>query len=321
MPKIDAIPGLSPDHADLLGTAGYLDTTSLVKAGAAGAHAELLRAHATLGIQQAAPDLATVRGWVAAAEALGAGEPAPSADPRELPLAVPLAGRVLRDRGISIAEVPPAILPDDSQARAPRAVRRSPERGTQPDANSRQRVPLDPNKLRSVRDFKSPEQLERERLAAERTPNNLLKTARAETNEGVDPQSRRYVRGVLHPRPLRVLLGSLVTMGFVVWVPVSVVAVVLMMVDDLGSGITWLPEWIFFLPGALPVALLLYLLVGAGVKCRVCGQRLLAPKHCRKNHKAHHIRGLGHIVPLALHVLLFRWFRCTFCGTAVRLRE
>jgi hypothetical protein len=33
------------------------------------------------------------------------------------------------------------------------------------------------------------------------------------------------------------------------------------------------------------------------------------------------VPGLGHILPLAAHVLVFRWFRCTFCGTSVRTKE
>jgi hypothetical protein len=40
-----------------------------------------------------------------------------------------------------------------------------------------------------------------------------------------------------------------------------------------------------------------------------------------KNRKAHHIPVLGYVFAVAVHIVLFRWFRCTYCGTPVRLKE
>jgi hypothetical protein len=45
------------------------------------------------------------------------------------------------------------------------------------------------------------------------------------------------------------------------------------------------------------------------------------PKHCLKNRKAHHLPLLGHIGAVALHVMTFKWFNCTFCGTAIRIKK
>jgi hypothetical protein len=45
------------------------------------------------------------------------------------------------------------------------------------------------------------------------------------------------------------------------------------------------------------------------------------PKHCLKNKKAHHLPMLGYIGALALHVMTFKWFNCTFCGTSIRIKK
>jgi hypothetical protein len=185
-----------------------------------------------------------------------------------------------------------------------------------------ERTPLDQSKVRSLSELKTPAQLEREQAEAQRIPANLLKVTRAKTNEGVSPSSRRYIRGVLHPHRLRLVLGALITLVFVLLLPVSVVAVVLLLASDmLVGGIQWVPQWLVAFPACLLVVGVFYLLIAARMKCRVCAQRLLVPKNCRKNNKAHHVKRLGYILPLSVHLLVFRWFRCTFCGTAVRLKE
>jgi hypothetical protein len=73
-----------------------------------------------------------------------------------------------------------------------------------------------------------------------------------------------------------------------------------------------------FLP--VPGAAYLIWAVGDG-RCRICNQLLFVPRRVNKNSKAHHAPLLGYIVPTALHLLVFRWFRCTYCGTAVRVKE
>jgi hypothetical protein len=55
-------------------------------------------------------------------------------------------------------------------------------------------------------------------------------------------------------------------------------------------------------------------------RCRICSCNLFYSKNCLKNRKAHHIPGLGYVASLSLHLLIFGWFRCMYCGTAIRLR-
>jgi hypothetical protein len=33
------------------------------------------------------------------------------------------------------------------------------------------------------------------------------------------------------------------------------------------------------------------------------------------------VKVIGYIFPLCVHIILFRWFRCTHCGTPIRLKE
>jgi len=315
MPKISDIPELPASAAELLNSAGFNEATALAEAGAERVHAELLRAHKSSGRAGSPVDLQSVRLWVAAAQQLlgeaGAGG---------VPLAVPLSGRVLRDRGIPIAEVPLGIFPPNHEP-APEAARRSSPLGGRPGLPGR--APLDHSKVRSVSDLKTPEQLLREEAEARRMPANLLQVTRAATNAGVDPSSRRYVRGVLHPQRWRLTLGALITLVFIALLPISVVAVILLLASDTVAGgqFDWVPRWLLGFPAALLVVGVLYLFISARVKCRICAQRLLVPKNCRKNNKAHHVSLLGYILPLSVHLLAFRWFRCTYCGTSVRLKE
>ena len=55
--------------------------------------------------------------------------------------------------------------------------------------------------------------------------------------------------------------------------------------------------------------------------CLICWQKLFIHRSHLKNAKAHHLPVLGYILPLCFHLLVFRWFRCTHCGTPVRLKE
>ncbi|HEX7262157.1 MAG TPA: hypothetical protein VF258_10110, partial [Luteolibacter sp.] len=95
----------------------------------------------------------------------------------------------------------------------------------------------------------------------------------------------------------------------------------LLLLSEMPAHFGWVPEWLLAFPLALPVLGIAYLIWGMHGSCRVCGQKLFVPRMCLKNSKAHQIRGLGHIVPVCLHILLFKWFRCTYCGTPIRLKK
>ncbi len=136
------------------------------------------------------------------------------------------------------------------------------------------------------------------------------------------PLPRRVVRGVPHPRKWRIWLSSLV----VLFHRVALVAVVL-------GSLVLLPlaflsgedgrSWMFLLLGILitwAFSAMLYLCLALRLRCRICTNQIFVNKRCTKNPKAHSLWGLGLTGSLALHALLFGWFRCMYCGTAVRLR-
>ena len=65
---------------------------------------------------------------------------------------------------------------------------------------------------------------------------------------------------------------------------------------------------------------LIHLIINSKVRCRVCSCPLFYSQRCYKNKKAHLVNGIGYVASLALHIVVFQWFRCMYCGTAIRLR-
>ena len=132
-------------------------------------------------------------------------------------------------------------------------------------------------------------------------------------NAGKTPHSRGYIRGVLHPQPVRIRMAAIITIITMIMLPVSIASGVLLLLQY--------PVWIAWVPAGFLVVTLLYAMFARGMSCRICGQPIYAPKACRKHVKAHHIKFFGYIFPTCFHVLLFSWFRCIYCGTSVRVKE
>lgn len=156
----------------------------------------------------------------------------------------------------------------------------------------------------------------------EEDPASVLRTARQKTNAGRDRNSRRYIRGVLHSDPWRVRVGALVTLPLYLIIPAAIAAsILLLLYDGNPEAYPWVRPWWVVFPFLVPVAGLGWLIWGHSCSCRICRQRLFIPSKHRKNIKAHHLPVLGYILPLCLHLLVFNWFRCTHCGTPVRLKK
>jgi hypothetical protein len=151
----------------------------------------------------------------------------------------------------------------------------------------------------------------------------LIRAPRPETNAGKNPESRRYIRGVMHAHPYRLSIAALVTLLLALVLPLAIISAGLLLWSDLQPELLpWVPKWLLAFPLALPVVGGAYLIWGVGSgQCRICNQQLFVPRRVNKNSKAHHVPGIGYIIPTALHLLVFRWFRCTYCGTAVRVKE
>lgn len=269
------------------------------------------------------------------------------------PVALPLPGRLLMDKGLSVSEIPAAALlnnaPIDQVMRlTSRHAERSPSRVNSGSAvqsisfqSSRQDVARE--KVRSTQEFlknapvipASKGELKGKKASAEENEDGqapeshfddervrLLRAPREETNRGRDPRSRWYIRGVLHPSPAQVWLGGLFVMICQLLIPIGLIsAILLLLLDQHPQSYSWVPRWLLIFPTSLPIFGMLYLLTGFHARCRICGQKCYVPRNCLKNKKAHHLPFLGYIFSVALHAVLFRWFRCTYCGTPVRLKE
>lgn len=353
MSTLLTIPGLGKSSLELLEAVGFLDEDSLAKAGLEELVDELERANSVLKIAKRPPRRAEVQKWLTAArERVGFVEQESSPAPliavnyegnsdvlallEKAPVAIPLPARLLVDNQLAVGDIPPAIflnrvvgdldvrVSNENPARPP--ARPTSSGAVQLGDAAPPRRDFDVTRIRSIADMEtlSPSRpasspaldLGNDRVA-------LIRAPRAETNRGRDPESRTYIRGVLHTHPGQMLMGALVTLLLMIDLPLAVLsAILLLLSDQKPATFSWVPKWFLVFPLALPVIGLAFLILGvAGGKCRICTQRQFVPRACRKNAKAHHVPLIGYIIPTALHMLVFRWFRCTYCGTPVRLKE
>ncbi len=257
------------------------------------------------------------------------------------PFALPIPARLLAGQGIPPAEVPVAPLLNramgdldvrvdaDAVKRPIPALREAKPRpapavvkAAEPVVTGRRGI--DTAKVRTLEEAQSapPVKAPSSQAAVANDRVSLIRAPLPETNARRKPSSRFYIRGVLHDRPFRVWFGGFFAVLLQLLLPLAFIAAPLLILSQQSeANFGWVPKWIIAFPMALPFAGLLYLFCSVGAKCRVCGQRLYVPKHCLKNSKAHHLPLIGHIGALALHVMVFRWFKCTFCGTAIRIKK
>lgn len=258
------------------------------------------------------------------------------------PLALPLPGHLLAQKKVPVSEIPEAVLL--TSARSDVSIRIGTASTDQPKnkdvevikspvrsggyVNSisfgTKKEEVAPSRFRSTEEFLSPDRqvdsVDYKEQAAEQM--RLLRATLPETNRGVNPESRRYIRGVLHTHPRTLWWGAVITILCHLLIPSGIFAGIALLAKDQGSSLfRWVPNWFVFVPISVFVVGLLYLTVSYSCSCRICGQKCFVLCNYHKNSKAHHIPILGYIFAVALHMLLFRWFRCTYCGTSVRLKQ
>lgn len=256
------------------------------------------------------------------------------------PCAIPLPGALLVERRIAVGEIPPGVLLNrysgDLEIRIEDRLPGG-SRPQRPVANqyvrtaekpSVSRLEIDTERVRNTSEVGNGGRRSGRRTATAKPANavedrvTLMRAPREQTNAGKDPNSRRYIRGVLHPHAWSLRFGALVTLLMLLLLPVAIVSSFLLLLNDnTPETYPWVQSWWLVFPLALPVAGIAWLIWGHACTCRICGQKLFVPKKHRKNAKAHHLPLIGYIVPLALHLLVFHWFRCSHCGTPVRLRK
>lgn len=359
MPDLTRIPDLQESLLELLEVAGVSDLEALSTADAKSLTAELGRANGVLKLAAETPDQDAVAGWVREARKLTgkpdlsevlAALPANYEEKQEVlvmlasaPFAIPLPARHLVEKKVGVGEIPVGILlnqyPGDLDVRvaervaAPKVVKNPAAGYVQVAEPVMQRLEVNTARMKTTEDFEAVPRIPKSLPAVEPSvveeaaPKGedrvaLIRAPREKTNRGVAPESRRYVRGVLHSHPKGLAFGAVISLLVMLVLPLAIVSgILLLLSDQVPETFGWVPPWVLAFPAALPLLGLLYLIFGVSGSCRICGQKLFVPKACRKNIKAHHVPGLGYIVPVALHMLFFRWFRCTYCGTPVRLKK
>lgn len=343
MIRIGRIDGIDEDSLALLEAAGFQSVASLARIGPIALHRELTRANELLRITSSVPETAQLRQWIDAAreisgiDAIAIDDAATAAggeDPtvQELldaaPLAVPLPARMLVENKLGVADVPSAVpLHEiacylDKNRMVESALGKSAGGNVRLSESGGARVEIDTSRLRSIEEFADPSappvvpsENEVDRIA-------LIRSPRKESNEGRDPNSRRYLRGILHKSPVRIYFGALVTLTMMLSIPLAVVSAFLLLASThLPKFFSWVPSWLIAFPMILPIIALFYAVFGNICSCRVCCQKLFVPKSHLKSPRAHHVKLLGYIFPLCVQIILFRWFRCTHCGTPIRLKE
>lgn len=315
------IENLGETDTEFLVAAGVEDVISLARSSAPALRQEMEGANAILSIDEVVPSIPEIEGWIKSARAIGdieeignvvkLGEEA-DLETFQILDAIPISSSVLIEQRIGVQDVAPMeVFIDEDFEPDPEPVRVEREEKIEDDHSKisiREVVSMTVRRTDEPDDGTSLVQpLEKNSI------HDIRKTASAELNAGKKLHSRGYIRGVLHPQPVRVRMGAILSIMALVLFPAIFVAGGLMLAKY--------TLWLAVIPAAFLVFGILYFLYARGLKCRICGQPLFAPKACGRHVKAHRLPMLGYILPTCFHILLFHWFRCMYCGTSVRIKE
>jgi Domain of unknown function (DUF4332) len=347
MSKLRNIPSIDEASLELLEAVGFTDFKSLAKADLSSLVDELERANVVLKLSSRAPGCVRVAEWInfAQQEVSGVVEkwvetkkpehheisPQMLESLATAPFAIPLPAKFLIDQGLAVGSIPPGILLSQYAGVDVRVEKRVPSVQTRAavptgniklaEASGHRTGEIDHSKIKST-EILAGAAPRREAPKDENERLTLLRAPLEKTNRGRDPHSSFYIRGVLHSHPISLATGAVVTLFLITVLPLAIVSSALLLLSqELPLHFGWVPKWVLVFPLSLPLLGLAYLIWGLSGSCRICGQKLFLPRMCLKNSKAHHVKWLGHIVPVSFHMLVFKWFRCTYCGTPVRLKK
>ena len=348
---------LSKQVISLLDAADCGEIETLAKQSAEELHSKLTAINREKNIYKKMPSQAQVNDWISKAQQqIGASAVVAETptgpryvnfeyDPEVLemiamsPLALPLPGKLLAAKGVPVHDIPIAVLltnapgdvslrvgtkaPDKSEPKSTVQIPSTAGGNVNSISFGTVKEEISFGRLRSTEELVDPSKRAAPVVDAPVNPRHqLMRTTLPETNLGVNPNSRRYVRGVLHANRGQVIWGAIFTIACQLIIPIGICAALMLLLKDQKKAMfQWVPSWFIVLPFLVFVFGLLYFLVSFHANCRVCGQKCFVPRECLKNKKAHHVPLLGYILPTAIHMLVFRWFRCAHCGTPIRLKE
>lgn len=318
MQSLLEIEGIDPPLAELIEAAGFLDATVFKANDAETIHTELVRANDVLSLVNEVPAQTLINSWIQQLSE-NPDNSANDSSPKELQLeeekkvskyAIPISAEFIQLNNIDIDELPQISAPEAIQSSTTTIPRKE---GKSVAVHKPAKQAVDRSKVKSLDDFRthgsSVAPLERP------SDDSNVRAPKDSTNAGVDPNSKSYVRGVLHRDGGLTYWGAIAFLMTLVLLAISALPVIYIVVmrENFYLG--------FLSPVILIVALFVYVLFARKSSCPVCRQRQFVPKACNKHVKAHGSRLLGHMIPTALHLIRYKWFRCIFCGTAIRLKE
>jgi hypothetical protein len=326
------VEGVDSVTFSLFEAAGYTDLDALETNSSEEIYAELVKANKMLKILEQEPSLEQVRSWCESLTgkiedrrvAEDGSQPAPHIDECRAPLASPLSEGFLEYQKIEIAQLPRATgisnqagdKEESSESAAEKKLPESLDRKVKVHAMPRvepRKPEVDNAKLQSIDDYRNNGSTltshEKQKDA------NNIREALSGTNAGVDPSSEKYIRGVLHNDAKRSYVGAWGQIIACVLLVGSIAPIVYILFQR--EHYIW--GWIT--PGLLFLSLVVYALFARKSSCPVCRQRQFVPKACRKHVKAHTWPMLGNMLPTAWHLVRYKWFRCIFCGTSIRVKE
>lgn len=131
-----------------------------------------------------------------------------------------------------------------------------------------------------------------------------------------EPKTYLRKKGVKHMTPFRTWLGAASVLLLFVCILFSIAVTTLVLLNGERG---WFIISLCFGPWFL--ALILYLSLALPRKCSVCRVHVFSFKKYTRNKAAHHIPLFGYVFATALHIFLFRWFRCPACGSSQQLEK
>ena len=139
------------------------------------------------------------------------------------------------------------------------------------------------------------------------------------TDRAVTPDDfpRTMRRGVVYPNPGLLVGAAVISLMWRLALLASILAVPWLVLAVPQPSVYKLE--ILSALGILTALGLAQLIVMGRVRCRICTCHLFHSRNTAKNRKAHLLPFIGYTASLSLHVLLFQWFRCMYCGTAIKL--
>lgn len=339
MEKFTEIDGFDTSLAELFEAVGFINAESISKPSAEHVYQELSKANEMLNLVEKVPSVDLISKWQSLFDVsvevdgdLTVSDASPAEEvveakavkpvPRALSIsyAVPLAHEFISEHELDLELLPTADLADEAVLElrnqvpgrdqhifsAEKVVKKAP-------VSEPKKRELDISRVKTFEEFRvegghvAP--LERD------TEGDLSKAPKVGSNDGLRPESRRFLRGVLHNEPSRTLIGAIAFIISQLLLVLAVIPIIYILMD------TKQYMWGLLTPALLVLSGLLYVSMARQASCPVCRQRQFVHKDCRKHVKAHLLPGFGHMLPTALHVIFFKWFRCIFCGTSIRIKE